>query len=637
MEPETSGRGFILKKIIAVLAVAMSLFHLYAVAFVPFPLDQLKNIHLFFGLVIFYLISIQRRKKWKFLNIIDFLIIVVTVLFTAYIHFNYYNLAEMMGIMDLSSTIIGVFLVAAVWEGARRDWGAVIPVFVLLTVLYAYFGKIFPGALYHGGISFDRIIGYSSMFFRGIYGSITGISASMVFVLFVFVSLLEVLGGSNMFMRMGQLLSSRFRSGPAQSAVICSAFMGSLTGSAAANVASTGSFTIPMMKHTGYKPEFAGAVESVASTGGQIMPPVMGAAAFIMVGITGIPYVDIIIAALLPALLYYFYVGLSVELHAQKEKITVSKPVLTIENDTFAKIFKDYFQLMLPIVVMIYFLVKQYAAGICAVYATITLVVLVVLKVVIVNRDNRLESLKNVSLNILSGLKKAPLQAVPLLLFFACVNIGIEMLVVTGVAQKFSHLMFQISGGSFILLLILAAITAIIFGMGMPTPGAYILVALLGAPALAEAGSTVLAAHLFVLFYAVLSCITPPVAVAPMIACGIAESNFWATAIQAVRLGLPGFLLPFLFMYRPALLIHNSDLPTVIYSFLCAGISLACLSIANEGYLFRKLRVAERIVMVVVAVLLIDKGLVTSIIGFGILLFLGVFLEKTSRYTPLNG
>jgi TRAP transporter 4TM/12TM fusion protein len=609
---QISGRFFSLERLISVVAVAMSVFLLYVVIYMPFPQDQIKNFTVMFSLVLFYLIELHTKKHSLISKIIVVSLLVLSLGATLYVQFNFQQIARLYGIMTLPATIVGTVLLVVVWDAARRFWGLIIPVFVIIMLLYGHFGYLLPDPLYHGGISFERIIGYSTMFFRGIYGRLAGIGATLIFPLFIFASLLDVLGGRKMFLRTGHILADKFRSGPAQAAVICSLLMGSISGSTTANVATTGSFTIPMMKSAGYKPEYAAAVEGVASTGGQFMPPIMGSVAFVMVGFIGIPYATICIAALIPALLFYFFISFSVELRARKDLVVPQG--IADSDDTVFKIFKDNFHLILGTGVLIYLLFIRYPVSMSVVYGIISLTGLVFLRTLI-EEKNKIEAVKNVFKKTIEGLEGAAKTGAPLFLFIALVGVAIEMLVTTGLAQKFSNMLIDLSGGNFLLLLIFTAIACIIFGMGMPSVSAYILVAVLGAPALVEAGASVLSAHMFVYFIAVLSAITPPVAINPMVACGIAKCDFWPAALTTVRLGIPAFILPFYFMYRPALLVVDSSWSSTLYALFFAAVALIALSIALEGYLFRNLKLFEKVVLIISAGLLLFPGMLTSALG----------------------
>ncbi|MDO9534921.1 MAG: TRAP transporter fused permease subunit [Bacillota bacterium] len=629
-------RFFSLERLITVIAVAMSVFLLYVVIYMPITQDQIKIYAVMFSLVLFFLVDLQSKKHSVISKVCIIILIILSLASTTYMQVNYQQIARLMGIMTLPATIVGTIILLMVWEASRRFWGLLIPIFVLIMLLYGHFGYLLPDPFYHGGISFVRIIGYSTMFFRGIFGRLAGIGATLIIPLFIFANMLDVMGGRKMFLRVGHILAGRFRSGPAQAAVVCSLLFGSISGSTAANVATTGSFTIPMMKSAGYKAEYAAAVEGVASTGGQFMPPVMGSVAFVMVGFLGIPYSTIAIAALVPALLFYFSISLAVELRARKDQVV---PLDAADSDdTFLKILKDYFHLLIGVGVLIYLLFIRYPVSMSVVYGILSIAGFSLIR--IMTEENKLEKVKNFVNNIIEGLAGAAKTGAPLFLFVVLVGVAIEMLVTTGLAQKFSNMLIDLSGGSFLLLLIFTAIACIIFGMGMPSVSAYILVAVLGAPALVEAGASIISAHMFVFIISCLSAITPPVAINPMVACGIAKCKFWPAALTTVRLGLPAFILPFYFMYRPALLVVDTSFASTMNAVFFAVLALLALGIASEGYLFRGLNIIEKIVLIAAAGLLLFPGLFSSILGAVIvgvvLLYFYLSKKKLSRTTEFS-
>ena len=631
-----SGRFFTLERLVTAVAVTMSLFLLYVVIFMPISQDEIKIYAVMFSLVLFYLHELQTKKQSLVSKVSIVIFIILSIATTTYMQVNYTNIIKSMGIMTLSYTIFGTIILLVVWEATRRYWGLLIPIFVLITLLYGYFGYLLPDPLYHGGLSYDRLIGYSTVFFRGIFGRLAGIGATLIIPLFIFANMLDVLGGRKMFSRIGHILTSRFRSGPAQAAVVTSLLFGSITGSSAANVATTGSFTIPMMKSAGYKAEYAAAVESLASTGGQFMPPVMGSVAFVMVGLLNIPYGTIAIAALTPALLFYFSLSFCVELRARKDRVLQLETTET--SDTFLKILKDYFQIVVGVGVLIYLLFIRYPVSLSVVYGIMSLAGLVLIRILLEDK-NKLVGIKNFINNVIEGLAGAAKTGAPLFLFVILIGVSIEMLVATGLAQKFSNMLIDLSGGSFILLLIFTGVACIIFGMGMPSVSAYILVALLGAPALVEAGASLLSAHMFVFFISTLSAITPPFAISPMVACGIAQCGFWPAAMTTVRLGLPAFILPLYFMYWPALLLVDASLSSFLIALFFVAVAFAAYGIALEGFLFRKVSIIERIILVVGAILLIFPSMATSILGTFIvavlILYFYVSAKRSIRVTTV--
>jgi len=610
----TFGRGRIitLGNLITAVAVTMSIFLLYVVVRMPISQDQVKIYALMFSLVIFFLNELHTKKHSLYSKIFILALIALSLASTIYMQLNYIQFVKMMGIMNLPATIVGTIILVAVWEASRRFFGWIIPIFVIIMMLYGYFGYLLPDPLYHGGLSFARIIGYSTVFFRGILGKLASTGATLIIPLFIFANILDVMGGRKMFLRLGHILAGRFRSGPAQAAVVCSMLFGSISGSTAANVATTGSFTIPMMKSAGYKAEYAAAVEGVASTGGQFMPPVMGSVAFVMVGLLGIHYGTIAIAALVPALLFYFSIALAVELRARKDRI--APPESASSGDTFLLVLRDHFQLLIGAGVLVYLLFIRYPVSISVVYGIFSIAGFALLRILIQEKD-RIEGIKKFVKNFLEGLAVAAKTGAPLFLFVCLVGVIVEMLTTTGLAQKFSNALIDLSGGSFLLLLIFTAIASILFGMGMPSVSAYILVALLGAPALVQAGASLISAHMFVFIVSCLSAITPPVAINPMVACGIAKCGFWPAALTTVRLGLPAFILPFYFMYRPALLIVDTDFTSTMKAVFFAALALTALVIASEGYLFKEISIMERVIFIFAALLLLFPEYYSSLLG----------------------
>ena len=630
-------RFFTLERLITVVAVAMSAFLLYVVIFMPIAQDQIKVYAVMFSLVLFYLNELHTKKHSPLSRVFLIVLIVLSLASTIYMQVNFMKFVKMMGIMTLPATIVGTIILLVVWEASRRFFGLLIPVFVIVMMFYGYFGYLLPDPLYHGGISYARLIGYSTVFFRGILGRLASTGATLIIPLFIFANMLDVMGGRKMFLRLGYILAGKFRSGPAQAAVVCSMLFGSISGSTAANVATTGSFTIPMMKSAGYKAEYAAAVEGVASTGGQFMPPVMGSVAFVMVGLLGIHYGTIAIAALIPALLFYLSIAFAVELRARKDR--VAPPEAAASDDTFSQVIKDYFHLLIGAGILIYLLFIRYPVSISVAYGIFSIAGLALLRTLIQDKD-KIQGIKNFVKNFFEGLAGAAKTGAPLFLFVCLVGVIVEMLTATGLAQKFSNALIDLSGGSFILLLIFTAVASIIFGMGMPTVSAYILVALLGAPALVQAGASVLSAHMFVFILSCLSAITPPVAINPMIACGIAKCGFWPAALTTVRLGLPAFILPFYFMYRPALLIVDTGFASIMNALLFAVLALIALVIASEGYLFKEVSIVERVILIIAAALLLFPEFYSSIIGAVVvaafLLYCYLAQRKLSRRVGLS-
>ena len=455
--------------LITVIAIVASLYHMISTKWLLVSLDEHKVLHIAIGLILVYLLSIQvdNEKKSLAKKIISLILLVISIVASLFILVNYESISTNIGLPSKSDTIVGFILVVVVLEATRRAWGFIIPTIVLIAMLYGYFGQYMPGILYHSGLSFDRLIAYASTNFQGIYGSFTGIGAREVFLFVLLGTTLQAAGATNFFMKVAQGIGGRFRSGPAQAAVISSAFMGSVSGNISTNVATTGSITIPMMHKKGLSREYAGAVEAVASTGGQLMPPVMGAAAFLMATNLGVSYAEILVAALLPALIYYLYLAVSIQIRSVKVNISMGEE----EKVNTLQAFKEDGYLLLSLVILILALYLKVPVTLAALYAVLSLVILVAIKKMIVLRNIKLFA-KEMGDFLGESLKSGAINGTKLGLMMASLGIMIELFVVTGFAQRLSFQMIELAGGHLPLLLLLVAITCLIFGLGMPTTGA---------------------------------------------------------------------------------------------------------------------------------------------------------------------
>jgi TRAP transporter 4TM/12TM fusion protein len=463
---------------------------------------------------------------------------------------------------------------------------------------------------------------------------LTAVSASTIFIYMLFAGLLKSTGGLDLLMKIAFALSGKSRAGPAQAAVIGSGFMGMISGSTMANVASTGAFTIPMMKSFGFRPHFAGAVEAVASAGGQITPPKMGLAAFLIVGITGIPYIEILAAATLPALIYYAYLLFAV--HIQAVRLDLGATVesrqvdgLPLTDVSMRQAFLLHGHSVLAIVLLIWLLLGGMPANTAALAAVLVIIIAEVIKRVALNVRSPLKALSEMGAPILGGLARGAHSGAQVAVVVAVISVMVEMLVATGLAQKLSYSMLDLAGENLWALVLIVALTCLLFGVGMPTSAAYILVALLGAPALIELGVPVLAAHLFVFYLANMSAITPPVAVGCLVAANLAQAPFMRTSFTAVRLGLPGFLLPFLFIARPELLGLETSISVQLVTAALAGVALVAINVAIEGLLVYRLRLYERVMLLPAAFCLFHHSWWTTIVGLA--LFALVIGRQVSR------
>jgi len=497
---------------------------------------------------------------------------------------------------------LGASAILLILEAARRTTGWVLPVMGCCFLFYAFYTNIFPGMLQGKGHNFYRVVPYLYLTESGILGVALHMASTVVLAYVLFGETLLASGGGKLISDLCLALVGRFRGGPAKVAVIASAFFGTMSGSPGANVVVTGTFTIPMMKRIGYEPHFAGAVEAVASTGGLIMPPVMGVAAFLMAEFLGTSYANVAIAAALPAILYYIGVFAQVDFEAAKKDLRG----LHSENlPEFKRTLRSSWQLLFPLAALIYFLlmarITPTTAGLYAVVAAIL--------ASLWRRESRLGPRK-----LLLILQRTAESMLSIGIITAFVGIIIGATYLTGLGLNLSIILTSVAGGNIALLLVLAAATSIVLGMGMPSVACYALLATLIGPALKELGVDLFAAHLFLLYFGAMSFITPPVAPAAIIAAGMAKASYMRTGWQACRLGIVAYLAPFVFVLNPVLLMKGS-IAEITFSFLTAALGVVFLAAGLEGYLFKRANWLERIVFIVGGVGLFIPGWETDLLG----------------------
>lgn len=500
-------------------------------------------------------------------------------------------------VLDYAVAILAIIVVL---EATRRTLGIALPILVILLGLYALFGNMLPGPWGHRGFDLLRVVSYVSLTLDGLFGVPFQAAATYVLVFVFFGAFLEATGAGDFIISAANYLVGRFRGGPAKVAVIGSGTFGTISGSAVANVAGTGTFTIPAMKQAGYDPSFAAAVEAVASTGGQLMPPVMGAAAFIMAEMLGLPYARVASAAILPAILYYLACFVAVDLEAAKKGLKGVPP----QNRPPLHVVLGGWAYLLPLVVLIVLLFFVQWSALRSVFAS--LIVLLILAA--------LRAWSRFPWLLAQGVMKGATSALEAAAATACAGLLVGVFSLTGLGLKLSALLVGVSGGHLALLLMLVALACLVLGMGVPTTPAYIMVAITVAPALTKMGVEPLAAHLFVFWYAIIAVVTPPVAVAAYVAAGLAESNPWKTGFTAFRLAVPGFLVPFMLTYRPAVLLNAKPLE-VVGATVVSMLGMSLLAVSLSGFLTRTLSWGERFLGLAAAVVLIWPGRITDIVG----------------------
>lgn len=595
-------------------AVAMCSFHLYTAQFGLRPAMIQRGIHLLFGvLLVFLLYPGVKKGRAKLLGrALDLLLMLAGASGLVYIVTQYRNIAMRGGAPNQADLVLGSIVILVTLEATRRVLGPALSIIGAVSLAYALLGQYIPGEWGHRGVFLDELVEYQFLTTEGLFSVPLGASANFIFLFILFGAFLVASGTGDFFIKFANSLAGHLRGGPAKVAVLSSATFGTISGSAVANVVSTGSFTIPLMKRIGYSPVFAGAVESVASTGGQIMPPVMGAGAFIMAEMLGVSYLRVCMAAAIPALLYFFALLYMVHMEALRRGLS---GLPRSELPRLGRVLKEGGYLLLPAPFLVILLVLGYSpmkAGFWSIAA--------VLLVSGLKRTSRMSPAK-----ILETLERGAKGSLEVLTACATAGIVIGVVTQTGLGLKFSSLVIQAAGGQLLLALVFVMATSLVLGMGLTTSAAYILTVILGGPVLIKLGVNPLAAHLFVFYYACLSTITPPVALAAFAGAGIAGSPPFRTGFEAMRLALVAYIVPFIFVFHPSL-IWEGELAAIAHASVTALIGCSALGSGLMGYLSGRVNLALRACLVVSGLLLITPGTDTDIWGAAILL--GVWLLR---------
>jgi len=605
---------------ILLVAVAMSLYHLYALSGITIITSvKLYAIHLGFSFLLIFLVypltSKSRSIKTQF-PVYDLFLGIIGVLTSTYVIVFYHDfIFRIDNAPTVPDLIVGAIAILLVLEISRRTIGLSMPVVAGVFLAYAFVGRYMPQVLRHRGYDLERVI--SHLFSeQGIFNIPIGISVRYVFLFILFGSFLEFSGGGKFLINLATAMFGGTRGGPAKAETVSSAFFGTISGSAVANVIGTGTFTIPMMKSIGYKSHFAAAVECVSSTGGQIMPPVMGAGAFVLAELVGISYLDVCKAAAIPAVLYFLSIFIMIDLEAAK---TGLKGLPWSQLPRFGSLMKKDFLFIIPIFALIFFLVGlRTTATIAGFWATVITFVITFLR-----RSTRMGWKR-----ILDTLADGAIKATQVAAVCACAGIIIGITALTGIGLKISAILIDLGGVSILLSLFLAMIISLILGMGLPTTAAYIICAAVVAPSLTKLGIPPLAAHLFIFYFSCISAITPPVAVAAYVAAGIARANPLQVGFTACRLGLAAFIVPYMFVFGSQLLLKG-EFHTIIWAAISAAVGVIALASGVERWFMgRPTSWLQTGLLLAAALLLIKPGLTTDLIGFGflgIVFFLWVF------------
>ena len=605
-----------LKRLSFALAVLFCIFHCWTAMFGAAAGIGQKAIHLGLVLIIFFLDYLaQDGRKW-YCRVMDAFFILASAGSLIYIMSIDKTIDLRSGMIYTYDILFGVLLIVTLIEATRRAVGKSLAIVVVCFIVYGFMGQHMPGFLAHVGMDITRITSVVYLGTDGIYGTAIYASASYIVLFVILGAVFNETGVGDYFTKLASRAFGKFRGGPAKIAVVASGLFGSISGSAIANVIGTGTFTIPMMKKCGFEDEYAAAVEASASTGGQIMPPVMGATAFLIAEYLGIPYFDLVKAALIPAVLFYVAILMTVDLYARKNNI---KGVPESELPTWKELVKNVY-LILPLIYLIVsmsvFKMSVTKSGITSIIATIVCTLF--------SARNRItpDKLKKIVKASINGAK-------PVAIACGVVGIIIGIVMGSGLGFRMSSVLIQVSNGHLGILLVLTMVVSLILGMGVPTTAAYLMLALLVVPALKQMNVLPLAAHLFIFYFGIISNVTPPVALAAYAAAGVARCNPTRTGVFAFKLSLSGFILPFMFVYNPVLLMQGGALE-IIQSLITALLGIYSLSAALEKFVFKwNINQAERLVLLASALLIIIPGTITDLIGFAVLL--GIFLIKTAE------
>ncbi len=592
---------------ILVVALALTAFQLYTAGVSMLTAWIQRDIHIVLILILVFLIFPLRKKEEKGkASLLDVLLILLALASGAYIIMNYQAIVLRLGMPTTQDIVFGAIMILLILEASRRATGWVLVIIAGFLLLYTFLGPWIPGLLGHKGYSLSRVVSQMFLTTEGIFGIPLGVSASYIFLFIFLTSMLEKIGMGEFLLDLAMALMGRFVGGPAKTAVLASGLMGTLSGSAVANVVGTGTFTIPLMKRNGYQSHFAGAVEACASAGGQLMPPIMGAAAFIIAEFLGISYISVVIAALIPAVLYYLGVLWGVHFEACRLGL---KGLPKEQLPNIWQVLKKGGHFLIPILVLVYFLgVLQYTPIRSGFYAIVTAVA-----VSFFHKETRLnwERFKEAVL-------AAAQNTITVALACAAAGLVIGSINLTGMGLKLSAFIIGISGGHVWLALILTAVIALIMGMGLPTTAAYIVVGTMAAPALVKMGLLPIAAHLFVFYFAILSAITPPVALAAYAASGIAKDEPMKIGFTAVKLTMGAFLVPFLFALSPTLIAKGSFI-SIAWSTFTALIGITALAGGSIGFVLKAATFWERALLIAGAFLMLQVGLITDLIGLALI------------------
>ncbi|MBS9402668.1 TRAP transporter permease [Halomonas sp. TRM85114] len=622
--------------LITLVAVGLSLFQLYSAGIQPLGLFYQRSIHLMLIMMLAFLMYPllgPHRTRGPVSGLIDLVFFAGALITGGYLVLFLDEIISRAGFWSQTDIVVGGIAVLTVLEAARRSVGLGMTLIGVVALLYALAGprgelpwlsQFLPGILEHRGYNLDRLLGQLYLGQEGIFGLPLGVAATYIFIFVLFGAFLEVTGAGKFFIELAYAATGRQRGGPAKAAVIASAGMGSISGSAIANVVTTGAFTIPLMKRLGYKPHQAGGIEAAASTGGQIMPPLMGAGAFLIAEYTRMPYLDVVKVSIVPAMMYFSTVYLFVHIIALKQGM---QGMARSELPQMRDVMRSGWHFLLPLGVLVWLLVMNLSPMRVGFYAILTMLAVAVLRFAVwfffmapregqaVTADSLRLVVRNGLIKLMEALELGARNAVAVSMACAVAGIIVGVVGLTGLGLKFSSMMMAFSGGNLLLALVMVLLASLVLGMGLPVTASYIVLIVLVGPALtAEFGVPLLIAHLVVFWYSQDSNVTPPIALAAFAGAAIAGSKPMETGFQAWKFAKGLYLIPLFMVYNPEMIV-GGPVPLVVWTMVTGFLALGAFAASLEGYLFTSMSVPIRLVLLPAIVAVFYPNLMIEIAG----------------------
>lgn len=612
---------------VKIFAILISVYHLYTAYFGTLVTLKHRSLHVALILALaFVLYPAFKKSSRSKIPWYDAVCSVLAISVTVYIFVDYLGIVHRAGVPNQYDLFFGAVLIFLVLEAARRVTGWALPLMGAVFIIYSLYGRNMPGFFGHRGYSWTQIVNHLFVSTDGVYGTAVGVASTYIFLFILFGAFMNKSGMGQFFNDIALAVAGHTKGGPAKVAVIASGFLGSINGAAVANVVTTGAFTIPLMKRTGYSDDFAGAVEASASVGGQLLPPIMGAAAFIMAEVLGVQYRVIVMAAILPALLYYLGIMVQVQMRASKNGL---EGLPKDQLPSVGEVMKERGHLLLPLLFLIYML---FFSGRTIIYSAF-LTIIVTIIVSMLRPSTRMSFA-----DFLDAMDTGARSVVPVAVACAAVGPIVGVASITGFGLSMAYTIVSLGGTSLLFTLMFTMVTCIILGMGLPSIPAYLITATMAAPALVQLGIEPIVAHLFVFYFAMFANITPPVALASFAAAGISGGNAMRTGFESMKLSIAGFIVPYLFVYNSALLLRGTTLMEGILVAITAITGVVMLGSAAEGYFFTRMNLILRALLFGAALMLISANMIQDFVGLAaIVVILIIQWIKAKKLKEVSG